>query len=104
MGNMSNVRIAYSDTTPFTGGGGPDTESKRSVIKDQRILKGKVGQEGQRGKKGNAKGKGSQETDEAPPVTDLHNIKSLDHKLCVLGGTNLRKLRDGLRLFPTGII
>ena len=39
--------------------GGPDPESKRSVIKDKLKLKGKGGRKGQNGKKGNAKGKGA---------------------------------------------
>ena len=54
-------------------------------------------------KEGDAKGKGSRETAESPPVIDFAYIQSLDNKICVLDGTNLRQLIDGLGLCWPGI-
>ena len=72
-------------------------------------------QEGGKGGKG-LKGKGkcdgkglkgdSQKTAEAPPntVQEFSTSQSLHSKICVLRGTDLRKLRDGLGLCSPGII
>ena len=52
---------------------------------------------------GNANGRGSQETVEAP-VRECSSAQYLDNKIFVLDGTNSRKLRDGRGLCSPGII
>ena len=49
-------------------------------------------------------GKGGHETSEAPMVPGFPSTHSLGREMCVLDGTNLRRLRDGLCRFSPGII
>ena len=42
--------------------------------------------------------------DSPQAVAEFTPTHSIDRKICALGGTNLRQLRDGLGLCPPGII
>ena len=80
--------------------GGPDPNSKR-----QRAIrkKDKGGKKGDKGpvKLGIGKKGDSLDTVAAPPtVQEFSLTHSIDSKIGVLDGTNLRKLRDGQWLFP----
>ena len=85
-------------------GENPDPNSKRQMGEDKKGAKGGKCLKG----RGDAKGqKGdSQPTSEAPHLTaqEFSKNKSSDSKICVLDGTNLRQLRDGLCLCSPGIV
>ena len=80
-------------------GKNPDPNSKRQ--------KGKGEGKGGDCPKGNGKGNGQKgDNGEAPPNTaqETSTNQSIVSKSCVLGGANLRQLRDGLGLCSPGII
>ena len=85
------------------GGGGPELKHSGNINK-----KGNEGGKGDKSqKKGNGKGAQaeSRAISEAPPaVQGFPLTHCIDSEICVLDGTNLRQLSDGLGLRPAGII
>ena len=49
-------------------------------------------------------GRPRKKTVDAQHVINFSSIQSLENKICVINGTNLRKLRDGLGICSPGII
>ena len=87
-------------------GGGPEPYSKRPKLKEKRKKKEEKRDKSLRQPgKGNGEKGGGRSTVEAPPtVPGFSSTHLLDKTFFVLGGTNLRKIRDGLGLCSAGVI
>ena len=87
---------------PETGREIAAPESKRPIRKEYSNEKGKCDQKAQKGR--NGKGENCQDTVASLSEIDFSITQSRDNEICVIGGTNLRQLRDGIGLCSPGII
>ena len=97
--SLPDIRIGDTVTTIAP----QDKHKAREIY----LVRGKNKEKGRpKGQKGDPGGRGEKchGADATPSVIDLASPQSLDRKICVLGGSNLRHVGDGLGLCSPGIL